>query len=74
MTEREWDILVEMCKDGATNVEIGKRLYIAEDTVKHHVKHLLSKSGRSSRTALVVGVLRGEVSLACDAREFLRRK
>ena len=39
---------------GATNTEIGSRLYMAEGTVKTHVGRLLSKLGVRDRVGLVL--------------------
>lgn len=64
MTLREWDVLVELCKDGAGNRQIARRLFITEDTAKVHIKALLRKSGLRTRTELAVAVLRKEVALA----------
>lgn len=66
LTKREWDVLTELCRDGATNRVIGKRLHITEDTVKSHVKSLLLKSHFATRTELAVAVVRQRVALACD--------
>jgi DNA-binding NarL/FixJ family response regulator len=37
--------------EGATNTEIGRRLWIAERTARGHVEHILSKLEVSTRTA-----------------------
>lgn len=52
-TERELDVLREMTK-GITNAAIAKNLGIREETVKVHIKHLLGKTGLSSRTDLAI--------------------
>jgi DNA-binding NarL/FixJ family response regulator len=42
------------------NREIGDRLYLSEETVKSHVRHLLSKlQARSRAHAVAVGFRRG---------------
>lgn len=64
LTCREWDVLVELCKDGPSNRVIGTRLYMSEDTVKTHVKHVLLKARKATRTQLAVAVLRWEFHLA----------
>jgi DNA-binding NarL/FixJ family response regulator len=64
LTPREWDVLTELCRDGADNRLIGRRLYVSEDTVKSHVKHILRKAGMATRTQLAVAVLRWEFWLA----------
>lgn len=66
LTPREWNVLVELCQDGPSNRVLGARLFIAEHTVKSHVKAILLKGRFASRTELVVAVLRGRVALACN--------
>lgn len=53
LTEREVDVLREVVR-GASNAEIGERLYISETTVKTHVNHILSKLGVRDRIQAVV--------------------
>ena len=48
-------VLRELLK-GATNIEIGKKLYISPDTVKKHIQHMLDITGFHSRTELAVRV------------------
>ena len=53
LTAREVEVLREIAA-GATNTEIGSRLYMAEGTVKTHVGRLLSKLGVRDRVGLVL--------------------
>lgn len=53
LTEREREVLIEVAK-GATNSEIGSRLYMAEGTVKTHIGRLLSKLQCRDRVGLVL--------------------
>ena len=53
LTAREIEVLREIA-DGATNTEIGSRLYMAEGTVKTHVGRLLSKLSVRDRVGLVL--------------------
>jgi len=53
LTAREVEVLREIAA-GATNTEIGARLYMAEGTVKTHVGRLLSKLGARDRVGLVL--------------------
>ena len=46
--------IVELIGDGLTNREIGKRLYLAEKTIKNHVSNLLAKLGMKRRTQVAV--------------------
>lgn len=52
-TGRELEVLAEIA-GGATNAEIAQHLFIAESTVKTHVKSLLAKLGARDRVALVL--------------------
>jgi DNA-binding NarL/FixJ family response regulator len=49
LSERELEILALIAR-GATNREIGDRLFITEGTVKNHVTHILAKLGVRDRT------------------------
>ena len=53
LTEREVEVLSEIA-DGASNAEIGERLYMAEGTVKTHIGRLLSKLAVRDRVGLVL--------------------
>jgi two-component system, NarL family, response regulator DevR len=49
LTEREKEIL-RLIAEGATNRQIGERLYLAEKTVRNYVSGLLSKLGVQRRS------------------------
>jgi DNA-binding NarL/FixJ family response regulator len=53
LTDREVEVLALIGR-GATNTEIGQRLYIGEGTVKTHVGRILSKLGLRDRAAAIV--------------------
>ncbi len=53
LTGRELEVLVQIA-EGATNTEIGARLFMAEGTVKTHVGRLLSKLAIRDRVGLVL--------------------
>ncbi len=58
-TPREVEVL-QLVADGLANREIGVRLYLSEETVKSHVRHLLAKlQARSRAHAVAVGFRRG---------------
>jgi DNA-binding NarL/FixJ family response regulator len=58
-TAREIEVL-QLISDGLVNREIGVRLYLSEETVKSHVRHLLAKlQARSRAHAVAVGFRRG---------------
>ena len=59
-TARELEVL-QLVADGLVNREIGQRLFLSEETVKSHVRHLLAKlQARSRAHAVAVGYRRGD--------------
>jgi DNA-binding NarL/FixJ family response regulator len=58
-TAREIEVL-QLISDGLVNREIGVKLFLSEETVKSHVRHLLAKlQARSRAHAVAVGLRRG---------------
>lgn len=53
LTPREIEVL-RLLTTGAGNDEIAEKLHISQNTVKTHIKHLLVKTGFSSRTQLAI--------------------
>jgi two-component system nitrate/nitrite response regulator NarL len=53
LTRRERQI-ARVIAEGVTNKEIGRRLRMAEGTVKIHLHHIYRKLGIANRTALAV--------------------
>ncbi len=63
LTERETQVLQHIAS-GSRNRDIAELLFIAEETVKVHVKHILEKLGAHDRThAFAIGARRGYVRL-----------
>ena len=61
-TNREIEVL-QLISDGLVNREIGNRLFLSEETVKSHVRHLLAKlQARSRAHAVAVGFRRGLIA------------
>jgi len=61
-TRREVQVL-QLVSEGLVNREIGERLFLSEETVKSHVRHLLAKlQARSRAHAVAVGFRRGLIS------------
>ena len=59
LTTREVEVL-QLISDGLVNREIGQKLFLSEETVKSHVRHLLAKlQARSRAHAVAVGFRRG---------------
>jgi DNA-binding NarL/FixJ family response regulator len=63
LTEREVDVLRHVA-GGNRNRDIAERLFISEETVKVHIKHIMEKLGASDRTqAVAIAVRRGIIQL-----------
>jgi DNA-binding NarL/FixJ family response regulator len=63
LTDREVDVLKHIA-GGNRNRDIGERLFISEETVKVHIKHIMEKLGASDRTqAVAIAVRRGIIQL-----------
>jgi DNA-binding NarL/FixJ family response regulator len=63
LTEREVEVLREIA-GGNRNRDIAEKLFITEETVKVHIKHIMEKLGASDRTqAVAIGVRRGIIHL-----------
>lgn len=61
-TAREIEVL-QLISEGLVNREIGHRLFLSEETVKSHVRHLLAKlQARSRAHAVAVGFRRGLIA------------
>jgi DNA-binding NarL/FixJ family response regulator len=58
MTERELEVLVAIAK-GLTNEELAETLFISGNTVKTHVKRVLTKLGARDRVQAVVMAYEG---------------
>src|SRR5829696_279685 len=63
LTAREVEVLREVA-EGNRNRNIAEKLFISEETVKVHIKHIMEKLGASDRTqAVAIGVRRGIIQL-----------
>ena len=60
LSPRELEVL-RLLADGASNPDISKALYISRRTTEHHVEHILTKLGVTSRTAAVAYALTHEL-------------
>lgn len=59
----------ELRRDGADNATIARRLGLTESSVATYMHRLLEATGYPHRTALAVGILRGQVRVTTvDAR------
>jgi DNA-binding NarL/FixJ family response regulator len=63
LTAREVEVLRHVA-GGNRNRDIAEHLFISEETVKVHLKHVMEKLGASDRTqAVAIGVRRGIIQL-----------
>ena len=63
LTERETEVLQHIA-GGNRNRDIAEQLFISEETVKVHIRHIMEKLGASDRTqAVAIGVRRGIIQL-----------
>jgi DNA-binding NarL/FixJ family response regulator len=63
LTPREVEVLNQIA-GGNRNRDIAEKLFITEETVKVHIKHIMEKLGASDRTqAVAIGVRRGIIEL-----------
>jgi DNA-binding NarL/FixJ family response regulator len=52
LTERELQVLT-LVAEGASNLQIARRLHLAEGTVKNHISQIMDKLGAGNRTQAV---------------------
>ena len=57
LTPREREIL-QLLADGMSNADVAEKLYISQETVKSHVRHILAKLEADTRTQAVAIALR----------------
>ncbi|HEV8075325.1 MAG TPA: response regulator transcription factor [Candidatus Acidoferrum sp.] len=63
LTVREIEVLRQIA-EGNRNRDIGEKLFITEETVKVHIKHIMEKLGASDRTqAIAIAIRRGIIHL-----------
>ena len=63
LTDREVEVLQQVA-GGNRNRDIAEKLFISEETVKVHLKHIMDKLGAADRTqAVAIGVRRGIIQL-----------
>jgi len=63
LTGREIEVLTQIA-GGNRNRDIAEQLFITEETVKVHIKHIMEKLGAADRTqAVAIGVRRGIIQL-----------
>ena len=60
LTPREREIL-QLLADGMSNADVAQRLFISQETVKSHVRHILAKLEADTRTHAVAIALRDAI-------------
>ena len=65
LSEREIDVL-RLVAEGRSNPEIADRLHVSRRTAEHHVQHIYTKIGVSSRAAAALFALEHELLPAAD--------
>jgi DNA-binding NarL/FixJ family response regulator len=60
LTGREREIL-QLLADGMSNADAAKKLFISQETVKSHVRHILAKLEADTRTHAVAIALRESI-------------
>jgi DNA-binding NarL/FixJ family response regulator len=60
LTAREREIL-QLLADGMSNADVAERLFISQETVKSHVRHILAKLEADTRTHAVAIALRDAI-------------
>jgi DNA-binding NarL/FixJ family response regulator len=60
LTGREREIL-QLLADGMSNADVAQRLFISQETVKSHVRHILTKLEADTRTHAVAIALRESI-------------
>jgi DNA-binding NarL/FixJ family response regulator len=66
LSAREREVYALVC-EGLSNAQIGRRLFIAESTVKAHTHRVYEKLGVRSRTALLLNATRSNYATPTDA-------
>lgn len=82
ISHMQWKVARAVLADGATDEAAGKRLFIAMDTVKTHLRKLYRRTQVGSRTELAIKVWSGQLdlinpaghSLLTELEVFLRRQ
>ena len=65
LSEREIDVL-RLVAEGCSNPVIAARLHVSRRTAEHHVQHIYTKIGVSSRAAAAIFALENELIPAAD--------
>lgn len=71
LTPRQLEVLQAMAR-GLTNDQIADELFIAEQTVKNHIRNILRKLGVETRVEAVLYALRHDLASLEDSKELVR--
>jgi DNA-binding NarL/FixJ family response regulator len=56
LSDREVEVL-RLIAEGCSNADVAQRLFISRRTAEHHVQHIYTKVGMSSRAAVALFAL-----------------
>jgi DNA-binding NarL/FixJ family response regulator len=68
LSPRELDVLREM-ESNATNLQIAQRLFLSENTVKHHIRNILDKLEVENRREAILFARQNALGNQSSARE-----
>lgn len=72
LSKRELEV-IRLVATGMTNIQAGERLYVTEQTIKHHMGNVIRKLGVTNRTeavwrAMELGLVDPPVNLDADVK------
>lgn len=59
----EYTVFEELMETGGSNKALGQTLFIAESTVKSHMKRILHKTGTKTRSELITHVFHNQITV-----------
>lgn len=68
----QWKVARAILSDGASNEVAARRLFVAEDTIKTHVKTIYQRAKVATRLELAIQVWSGQLDLINPAGLSLR--
>lgn len=71
LTPTQHAVLDELCKDGADDADIARRLHLSAWTIKSHLAAIRKALGVTNRTAVVALTLTGQIHTRVDNRNHI---
>lgn len=56
LTDREYEVMIEML-NGLNNDQIGKKIFLSNNTIKYHIKNLMSKFEAANRGEIMQKII-----------------